>query len=191
MYATALETEEDLDFVICETASRKVNQSISRARWCISYPLTCHPTTCSTIGRKSEIFKSSGTNISAGYQIDDLDFPSTYSDTIVDRDSIPKAVELDRLCNAIKEKLSTASYCTLHPIVIYVLADEGNLKHDSLCFVSNDNTHVTAFVYEVQTMMTHEDTKAVGGFSFNSTPEASVIKPSIYDTHWWVGMVEC
>ncbi|CAB4062122.1 unnamed protein product [Lepeophtheirus salmonis] len=43
-------------------------------------------------------------------------------------------------------------YCTLHPIVIYVLDDEGNLKYDSLCFVSNDNTYDTAFVYEAQTI---------------------------------------
>ena len=44
------------------------------------------------------------------------------------------------------------TYCTLHPIVIYFLDNEGNLQHHSLCFISNDNNHDTAFVYEVQTM---------------------------------------
>ncbi|CAB4059648.1 unnamed protein product [Lepeophtheirus salmonis] len=39
-----------------------------------------------------------------------LDFPSTFSDTTGDRDSIPKAAELYRLHNAIKEKLATDSY---------------------------------------------------------------------------------
>ena len=38
-------------------------------------------------------------------------------------------------------------YCTLHPIVIYFLDNEGNLQHHSLCFISDDNTHDTAFVY--------------------------------------------
>ena len=45
-------------------------------------------------------------------------------------------------------------YCTLHPIVIYLLDNKGSIINDSLCFISDDNTHDTAFVYEVQTMMT-------------------------------------
>ena len=45
-------------------------------------------------------------------------------------------------------------YFTLHPVVIYILDNDGLVKHDSLCFISNDNTHDTAFVYEVQTKMT-------------------------------------
>ena len=46
-----------------------------------------------------------------------------------------------------------AKYCTLHPVVIYILDNERLVKHDPLCFISNDNTHDTAFVYEVQTKM--------------------------------------
>ena len=45
-------------------------------------------------------------------------------------------------------------YCTLHPIAIYLLDNKGSIIDDSLCFISDDNTHDTAFVYEVQTMMT-------------------------------------
>ena len=41
-------------------------------------------------------------------------------------------------------------YCTLHPLVVYFLDDEGQLKHDSLCY---DNSHETSFVYQIQTML--------------------------------------
>ena len=44
-------------------------------------------------------------------------------------------------------------YCIPHPVVIYILDNNGIVKHDSLCFISNDNTDDTAFVYEVQTKM--------------------------------------
>ena len=45
------------------------------------------------------------------------------------------------------------TYCTLHPVVIYYRDNEGELKHDSICLVSNDNTCDTNFVYEVQTLL--------------------------------------
>ena len=43
--------------------------------------------------------------------------------------------------------------CTLQPVVIYLLGCAGELKHDSLCFISDDNTHDTNFVYEVQMLL--------------------------------------
>lgn len=46
-------------------------------------------------------------------------------------------------------------YCTLHPVVLYYRDSDGTLKHLSLCFISNDNTHDTAFVYQTQTMTVH------------------------------------
>ena len=45
-------------------------------------------------------------------------------------------------------------YCTLHPLVVYYKNGEGVLKHISLCFISDDNNHDTAFVYEVQKITT-------------------------------------
>ena len=44
-------------------------------------------------------------------------------------------------------------YCTLHPVVVYYRNNDGVLNHLSLCFISDDNTHDTAFVYQVQKMM--------------------------------------
>ena len=44
-------------------------------------------------------------------------------------------------------------YCTLHPLVLYLLDDNGELKHESFCFISNDNTHDTNFVYKLQTIL--------------------------------------
>lgn len=44
-------------------------------------------------------------------------------------------------------------YCTLHPLVVYFLDDKGQLKHDSLCYISNDNSHDTSFVYQIQAML--------------------------------------
>ena len=42
-------------------------------------------------------------------------------------------------------------YCTLHPVVVYYRTDAGT-QHRSLCFISEDNTHDTGFVYQVQKM---------------------------------------
>ena len=44
-------------------------------------------------------------------------------------------------------------YGTLHPLVIYYCKAEGHLQHLSLCFISDNNTHDTNFVYQIQTMM--------------------------------------
>ena len=43
-------------------------------------------------------------------------------------------------------------YCTLHPLVVYYRDNEGVLQHLSLCFISDDNTYDTSFVYQVQKM---------------------------------------
>ena len=43
-------------------------------------------------------------------------------------------------------------YCTLHPLVLYYLDSDGSLQHDSLCFISDDNSHYTSFVYKLQSM---------------------------------------
>ena len=43
-------------------------------------------------------------------------------------------------------------YCTLHPLVVYYLDEEGKLTHKSFCFISDDNTHDT-FVYKVQSLL--------------------------------------
>ena len=43
-------------------------------------------------------------------------------------------------------------YCTLHPLVIYYKDDDGILQHHSLCFISDDNTHDTCFVHQIQTI---------------------------------------
>ena len=44
-------------------------------------------------------------------------------------------------------------HCTVNPLVIYLLDDSGQLKHDSFCFISDDNTHDTNFVYKEQTLL--------------------------------------
>jgi len=41
-------------------------------------------------------------------------------------------------------------YCTLHPVVLYFIGNEGELQHKSFCIISDDNTHDTNFVYMVQ-----------------------------------------
>ena len=45
------------------------------------------------------------------------------------------------------------AYCTLHPLVIYYKDADGKLQHYSLCFISNDNTHDTSFVHQIQKML--------------------------------------
>ena len=44
-------------------------------------------------------------------------------------------------------------YCTLDPVVVYFKDDTGCLRHISICFISDDNSHDTCFVYEVQKTM--------------------------------------
>ena len=41
-------------------------------------------------------------------------------------------------------------YCKIHPVIVYFKDDTGSLRHISICFISNDNSHDTCFVYEVQ-----------------------------------------
>ena len=43
-------------------------------------------------------------------------------------------------------------YCTLHPLVLYFRGPSGNIEHESFCFISDDNTHDTSFVYKLQTI---------------------------------------
>ena len=44
-------------------------------------------------------------------------------------------------------------YCTLHPLVIYYKDVNGDIQHDSLCFISDDNTHDTSFIHHVQSLL--------------------------------------
>ena len=44
-------------------------------------------------------------------------------------------------------------YCTLHPLVIYYKDADGNLQLYSLCYISDDNTHDTSFVYKIQRLL--------------------------------------
>ena len=43
-------------------------------------------------------------------------------------------------------------YCTLQPLVVYFI-DDGNIQHNSLCFISDDNHHDTNFVYKIQSLL--------------------------------------
>ena len=43
-------------------------------------------------------------------------------------------------------------YCTLHLLVVYFIDSDGNIKHNSLSFISDDNNHDTNFVYKIQTI---------------------------------------
>ena len=44
-------------------------------------------------------------------------------------------------------------YCTLHPLVVYFIDGNGNIQHNSLCFISDDNNHNTNFVHKIQTIL--------------------------------------
>ena len=44
-------------------------------------------------------------------------------------------------------------YCTLHPIVFYYKDQDWVLKHESICFISDDNTHDTCFVHKIQSLL--------------------------------------
>ena len=48
---------------------------------------------------------------------------------------------------------SSKEYCTLHPLVVYFIVDDGNIQHNSLCFISDDNHHDTSFAYKIQTIL--------------------------------------
>ena len=44
-------------------------------------------------------------------------------------------------------------YCTLHPLVVYFIDGDGNIQHNSLCFIFDDNNHDTNFVYKMQRIL--------------------------------------
>ena len=44
-------------------------------------------------------------------------------------------------------------YCTLHPLVVYFIDGDGNIQHNALCFISDDDNHSTNFVYKIQTIL--------------------------------------
>ena len=47
----------------------------------------------------------------------------------------------------------SAEYCTLHPLVVYFVDSDGNIQHNSVCFISDDNNHNTNFVYKIQRIL--------------------------------------
>ena len=44
-------------------------------------------------------------------------------------------------------------YFTLHSLVVYFIDGEGNIQHNSLCFIADDKNHNTNFVYKIQTIL--------------------------------------
>ena len=45
-------------------------------------------------------------------------------------------------------------YCTLHPLVVYFIDGDGNIQHNSLCFIFDDNNNQdTNFIYKIQTIL--------------------------------------
>ena len=40
-------------------------------------------------------------------------------------------------------------YCTLHPLLVYFIDGDGNIQHNFLCFISDNNNHNTNFVYKI------------------------------------------
>ena len=44
-------------------------------------------------------------------------------------------------------------HCTLHPLAVYFIDSDGNIQHNSLCFISDDNNHNINFVYKIQTIL--------------------------------------
>ena len=44
--------------------------------------------------------------------------------------------------------------CTVHPVVIYFKNEDNNLKHTSLCFLSDDLLHDNCFVHELERQTT-------------------------------------
>ena len=43
--------------------------------------------------------------------------------------------------------------CTPLPLVIHYIDSDGNIQHNSLCFISDDYNHNTNFVYKIQTIL--------------------------------------
>ena len=46
-------------------------------------------------------------------------------------------------------------YCTLQQLVVYFIDTDGNIQHNSLCFISDDNDHNTNFVYKIKTILNY------------------------------------
>ena len=44
-------------------------------------------------------------------------------------------------------------YSTLHPLVAYFINGDGNIQHNSPCFISDDNNHTANFVYKIQAVL--------------------------------------
>ena len=44
-------------------------------------------------------------------------------------------------------------YCTLNPLVVYFTNGDGNIQHNSLRFIFDDNNHDTNFAYKIQTIL--------------------------------------
>ena len=44
-------------------------------------------------------------------------------------------------------------YSTLHPLVAYFINGDGNIQHNSPCFISDDNNHAANFVYKIQAVL--------------------------------------
>ena len=44
-------------------------------------------------------------------------------------------------------------YNTLHPLVAYFINGDGNIQHNSPCFISDDNNHAANFVYKIQAVL--------------------------------------
>ena len=44
-------------------------------------------------------------------------------------------------------------YCTLLPVVVHFTDGDGNIQHNPLCFISDDNNHNTNFVYKIQSLL--------------------------------------
>ena len=48
---------------------------------------------------------------------------------------------------------SSKEYCTLHPLFVYFIDGDGNIQHNSLCFISDDKNHDTNFVCKVHAIL--------------------------------------
>ena len=44
-------------------------------------------------------------------------------------------------------------YYTLHPIVVYFIDGDGNIQHNFLYLITDDNNHDTNCVYKIQTIL--------------------------------------
>ena len=66
--------------------------------------------------------------------------------------------------NAVQGWYFSKEQCTLHPIVVYYKNSEGKLANINLAFMSDDLTHNTCFLYDLQNLL---------------SPHISVVLPSV------------